>query len=102
MVAVRLLAVVDESRQLVVHVPDNIPAGPVELVIHSTLPVMPVTHAPLEVARAKLIAAGAMRPDLAIPANAVALTLQERIEAGQLSPGARPSEDLIREDRDRE
>jgi hypothetical protein len=53
----------------------------------------------LEAARAKLITAGAMRPDLDVPPDAVPLTLEERLQLGQLPPGARPSEDLIAEDR---
>jgi hypothetical protein len=100
MVAVKLSAVVGEDRQLVIHVPDEVPLGPVELVIQSTQ-VQPVTspNSVREAARAKLMAAGILLTHVEVPEDAVPLTLEERRRIGKMPPGSRLSEELIDEDR---
>jgi hypothetical protein len=100
MVAVKLLAVVGEDRQLVIHVPDEVPLGPVELVIHSTQESpAPSSNPDREAARAKLLAADVLLTHVEVPEDAVPLTLQERLRIGKMPPGVRPSEELTDEDR---
>jgi len=100
MVAVKLSAVVGEDRQLVIHVPDEVPLGPVELVIQSTQEAPISSSNPArEAARIKLLAAGVLLTHIEVPEDAVPLTLEERLRIGTMPPEARPSEELIDEDR---
>jgi hypothetical protein len=101
MVEIRLSAVVDEDHQLTVKVPEDIPTGPVELLIQvPESGTSAVINPAREAAKAKLAAAGLLstahnpRPGIRIP------TEEEVLAAGILPLGARPSEDLIDEDRD--
>jgi hypothetical protein len=52
-----------------------------------------------EQARAKLLAAGFLVTDIRAPLGTLPLTPEERLRIGTLPPGARPSEELIDEDR---
>jgi hypothetical protein len=100
MVAVKLSAVVGEDRQLVIHVPDEVPLGPVELVIQSAQKSPVSSSNPArDAARAKLLAAGILRTHVDVPEDAVPLTLEQRLRIGKMPPEARPSEELIDEDR---
>jgi hypothetical protein len=100
MVAVRLSAVINEDRELLVKLPDDIPSGPVELVIQlpESASKLPYNQA-REIARVKLAAAGLLSsahqllPDTPIPTD------EEVRAAGILPANARPSEELIDEDR---
>jgi hypothetical protein len=100
MVAVRLSAVVTEDRELIVQVPQEIPAGPVELLIQTSQPTSPAINNPArEIARAKLAAAGLLSNIHRLPIGTRIPTDDEVRAAGILPPGSRPSEDLIDEDR---
>lgn len=66
----RLKAKVGADRRLVIELPPEMPTGEVELTVLSKQ-----------------------------PEGAVALTPEERMEIGKLPPDARPSEELIDEDR---
>jgi len=101
MVAIRLSAVVDDDHQLTVKVPEDIPVGPVELLIQvpepgKSLPINPAREA----AKAKLAAAGLLSTAHNPPSGMRIPTREEILAAGVLLPGARPLEDLINEDRD--
>jgi len=50
-------------------------------------------------ARAKLEAAGILATDFRVPDGVIALSEEDIAKLGQLTPGARPSEELIDEDR---
>lgn len=104
----RLKAKVGADRRLVIELPPEMPTGEVELTVLSKQPEQPEsvpqndtpkTALTREEARAKLLAAGALVTWLHAPEDAVALTPEERMEIGQLPPGARPSEELVDEDR---
>ncbi|GAF67875.1 unnamed protein product [marine sediment metagenome] len=99
--AITLSVVVGEDRRLVIDLPKEIPVGPVELVIRPTiLPVDQETlHAAREAARQKLLAAGLLATDLGIPDDLESLSDEELEQLVQMSPDARPSEELINEDR---
>jgi hypothetical protein len=101
MVAIKLNAVVDEDHKLVVNVPEDIPTGPVELVIRSTIQLSSDTEIQSvhEAARAKLLAAGALVTEFEIPDGARRLSIEERKQLGTLPSGARSLLDLINEDR---
>ncbi|MBI5668286.1 MAG: hypothetical protein HZC41_09790 [Chloroflexi bacterium] len=96
-----LSAVVGEDRKLVIELPPDAPTGPVELIVRSTKAVeqQPYYNPAREAARAKLLAAGVLSTAHHAPEGAVPLTVEERMRIGTLPPGARPSEDLVNEDR---
>jgi hypothetical protein len=103
---ITITAVVDENHRLTVKLPAEIPVGPVEVTIRplaveappveTQTPSQPLTR---EVARAKLLAAGLLSTGYHAPEGTVPLTPEEILELGRLPPGARPSEELIDEDR---
>jgi hypothetical protein len=94
MVTVRMSVVVGKDRRLVIELPDDMPLGPADLIIQ------PKVSEGLS-ARAKLMAAGVLvNPrELGIPEGIEYVSDEELEELGILPPGARPSEDLIDEDR---
>ena len=98
---IRLTAVVGEDRRLVIDLPPDTPTGPVELEVRSAAPAPTVPDKPLtrEEARAKLLAAGYLVTSIRAPEGTVPLTPEEILEIGKLPPGARPSEELVDEDR---
>ena len=100
MVAVRLSAMVTEDHELIVQVPQEIPVGPVELLIQTPQPSSSLIENPArEAARIKLAAAGLLSNIHRLPAGTHIPTDDEVRKAGILPPVARPSEDLINEDR---
>jgi hypothetical protein len=100
MVAVRLSAIVNEDRELIVKVPENIPPGPVDVVIQvSESDSTRVSNPAREAARAKMAAAGLLSSAHRLPHGTRIPSDAEVRAAGVLPPGARPSEALINEDR---
>lgn len=101
--SIRLSGIVNEKHELIVTLPDDIPVGPVELVLQ------PVQEPPKDTEplterdriRAELMASGLLvKPeDLGISPSIKPLSLQKRLSIGRMPPGARPVEDLIDEDR---
>jgi hypothetical protein len=99
--SITIEAEVGQDHRLTQPLPPEVPVGRVKLVIQ------PVTESPTpakqpltrEEARARLLAAGKLVTDLHAPEGTVALTPEERLRISQLPPGARPSEELINEDR---
>jgi hypothetical protein len=101
MVAIRLSAVVDDDHQLTVKVPEDIPVGPVELLIQVPEPGKSLLINPArEAAKAKLTAAGLLSTAHNPPPGMRIPTREEVLAAGVLLPGARSLEELINEDRD--
>ncbi|HVU12515.1 MAG TPA: hypothetical protein VHD90_14630 [Phototrophicaceae bacterium] len=98
MATVRLSALVTEDHELSGKVPENIPPGRVELVIELPETVTAPTSA-REAARAKLAAAGLLSTAHHLPPGTRIPTDAEVDAAGILPPGARPSEELVDEDR---
>ena len=103
MTIIRLSAVVNEKHELIVTLPDDVPVGPVELVLHPVVAPNEVEE-PLterERIRAQLMAAGVLvKPeDLGIEPSVKSLSLEERLKIGRMPLGARPVEDLVDEDR---
>jgi hypothetical protein len=99
-VAVRLKTVIGKDRKLVIQLPDEIPPGDVDLVVRSAeTPKTVKGNAAREAAKAKLLAAGALVTQFDVPADAVRLSVEERLRLGTLPPDARSSLDLINEDR---
>lgn len=100
MVAIRLSAVVDDDHQLTVKVPEDIPVGPVELLIQVPEPgKSPPINAAREAAKAKLAAAGLLSTAHNPPPGMRIPTREEVLAAGIQPPGVRPSEELVNEDR---
>lgn len=123
MAAIRLPAMVTEDHQLIVKVPEDIPVGQIELLLelsgfdgdsshfedihspielHLQLPPENTPHlvnAARDAARAKLATAGLLGSAHRLPPNTSIPTDVEVLAAGILPPGARPSEELIDEDR---
>ncbi|MFN8376019.1 MAG: hypothetical protein U0694_24490 [Anaerolineae bacterium] len=99
MVAIRLKTTIGADRKLVVQLPNDIPPGSIELIVHSGESEPEVYHSAREVARAKLLAAGALVTSFETPPDAIRLSVEERLRLGTLPPDARSSFDLIDEDR---
>ena len=100
MVAVKLSAVVDENRRLVIDVPDEIPSGAVEIIIRTSRrakDAQPKTTR--ETVYAFLLAANALVTDVGAPLDIYPLSPGELLEIGRLPEAALPSLDLINEDR---
>ncbi len=107
--AITIPVIVDENRRVVLKLPDSTPVGlaDLEIVVHPKADTAnganetgirgpnPATEA----ARAKLAAAGILRTDIYAPAGTAPPTDEEIERLGQLPPGARPSEELIDDDR---
>ncbi len=91
---------IGEDRHLVLDLPADTPTGPVELVIRAKQ-IVPesATELTREEARARLLAAGSLVTSIHAPEGTIALTPEELLELGKMPPGARPSEELIDEDR---
>jgi len=100
MSSVTISGVVGPDHKLVIDVPREIPPGPVSVVIQPVAPIQPSTGTlTREEARARLLAAGMLVTEFKIPPDAEILSDEEILEIGTLPPGARPSEELIDEDR---
>src|SRR5215813_4547464 len=98
MASIELSMVIGEDRRI--QLPDNVPIGPAKLVIEPQQPQQRESiNQAREAARAKLLAAGFLVTNIHAPEGTVPLTVEERMRIGQLPPGARPSDELIIEDR---
>lgn len=101
MVTIQLSAIVDKNGQLTVKVPDNILPGPINIIIQAPDAAdKVVTNPAWEAARTKLAAAGLLSSAHRMPPHTHIPTDEEVRAAGILPPNARPSEDLISEDRE--
>ena len=100
MVAVKLSAIVDENRRLVIDVPAEIPSGDVEIIIRPAEHVEDIQpKTAREIAYAVLLAANALVTDVDAPPDIRPLSPEELLEIGELPEDALPSLDLINEDR---
>jgi hypothetical protein len=101
--AIVLSGVVGEDRQLKVSLPDDVPAGQVELIIMMAAESgTGYENDRLSRLRTRLEAKGYLK-DFHLPDPTVEpapLTDAQLLELGKLSPGSRPSHDLINEDRE--
>jgi hypothetical protein len=102
MSTVTLNVVVGEDRHLAIDLPDEIPAGPIEVTIR-TLAVetgeVPAGEMTRERARALLAAAGRLSTARYAPPDAEPLTDEEREEIGREFGALGPVSELIIEDR---
>jgi hypothetical protein len=100
MVALRISVTIGEDRRLVIDLPPEVPLGPAEanVVIQAAPSILSPTDNRAALL-AELRAAGVIRETVPVPAGARQLTDAERNHIGNLPPGARPSHELIDEDR---
>lgn len=93
-------AVVGDDRRLVIELPPATPLGSVEVTIrsHEDLPT-PMPHPTRAAARATLLAAGFLDTTIHAPAGTARLSDAEIAHIGTLPTVARPSEELVTEDR---
>jgi hypothetical protein len=92
--------VIGADRRLVIDLPPSTPIGPAEVVIRpSTGGTADGANPAREKARATLLAAGFLTTDFGIPEGDESLSDEDIARLGRLRPGARPSEELIAEDR---
>jgi hypothetical protein len=96
-----LWGVVTEDHKLIVDVPDDVPPGLVYLKIR----IPPSSEIDADnparaAARAKLAAVGLLSSTHELPLGTRIPTDAKVEAAGELPPGARPSEELINEDRE--
>jgi hypothetical protein len=100
---IRMAATVGDDRRLDVQLPAGAPTGPVEVIVRAAAVPASEAAAPgsaaRTAARAKMAAAGFLSEAHRPPAGARALSVDERVRAGALLPGSRPSEELVAEAR---
>jgi len=100
MAMITISVVVGDDRRLVIELPPAIPLGPVEVTIRSHEDVsIPMPHPTRDAARATLIAAGFLDTTIHAPPGTARLSDAEIARIGTLPTGARPSEELVAEDR---
>lgn len=87
-------AVVREDGHLIIDTVVDLPAGPVQVIITPTEPVLT-----REIARARLLAGGALATVLGIPDDVEDISEEEIEELSRLIPPGRSSDELIDEDR---
>ena len=93
-------AEIDHDKHIIAKLPNDIYVGRVKLTIEPLdVPESEPETLTLEMARAKLLAAGSLAVDLDIPDDLVPLTEEELDELGRSLPPGRSSDDLINEDR---
>lgn len=100
---IHLSTVIGEDRKLVVDLPPDTPTGEVDLeltLISVAKPETSHTNPAREAARAKLFAAGALSTVHHTAINAEIPTKDELHRAGTPPPGARSSDQILREIRD--
>ena len=100
MEAVTIPVVVGPDRRLVLDLPPSTPIGPADVVILPRMNGVDERATPARnMARAKLLTAGFLATDIRAPDGTALLSDEDLAHLGQLPAGARPSEDLIDEDR---
>lgn len=95
MKTITLTATVDESRRLLLTVPDDVPLGQIKVTIE-----LPEAESTLEELRALLLAAGILDTSIIVPDDAVELSDEELDEMGRLLASGGSVVDLIHEDRE--
>jgi hypothetical protein len=98
MVTIHLKGRLTEDRRLIVDIPDDIPAGDVQL----TLEIPETVPTPNEAtarARAKFAAAGMLSTAIKAPPGTIPPTEDELIELGTLPPGSPTIAEMVNEDR---
>jgi hypothetical protein len=93
MVAIRLSAMVSKDRRLIVDLPDDVPVGPVELIVQP----LPVNQAPS--VRELLLAAGVLAHYDDLDEDADYVADDELEQLGTLPPGSPSALELIDDDR---
>jgi hypothetical protein len=104
---IHLSTVIGEDRKLVVELPPDTPTGEVDIeLVLRPKPAIEATeivyNSERERVRAILLAKGALSTMQYLPDDVPLPTDEEIYEAGILPPGARPSEEILREIRDEE
>jgi hypothetical protein len=105
--AIKLTVWVGEDKKLVIDLPEEIPVGQADIVItpreeakSAYSPNYPLAWATRrEEFRKKLAEAGALSTAHTAPPDTMPLSPQELLGAGTLPPGARPTDELVDEDR---
>lgn len=99
MTAIRLSAVVNEKHELIVTLPDDVPVGPVELLLQPIL--SSETANERETILAQLKSSGILvKPeDMHIPSDLEYVSDEELLEIGILPEDAPRTDQLIAEDR---
>ncbi len=99
---IKITAMVDAKRRIMIDLPDEVPLGPVEITVRPVTngeqeePQQPITR---EWVQAKLKAAGLLAEDEHFP-DAEELTEEEEEELARQVAGGRPAEDYVNEDRE--
>lgn len=92
-------AVVQADRKLILTLPDDAPTGPVSVTIKPVEAGAAPGSSHREAIRARLLAAGFLVAHIGVPEDVDLLSPEEIQALGTLPEGARPSEELIGEDR---
>lgn len=99
--AIIITTVLGEDRRLHldINLPPDTPVGTMKVTIEPNNDVAPDRELTRDEVRERLLAAGALSTATYAPRGAVRLSDEEILRLGKLPPGARPSDELIDEDR---
>lgn len=98
MQAIKISVQIEEDRIIHIHVPDDVPLGRAEVTIQPLEMPQPEEET-REVLRARLAARGRLSTAFQPREGVVLLSQEELDRIGTLPPNARPSHELIDEDR---
>ena len=100
MEAITLSVMVGEDRRISIELPPGTPTGPAEVLVLPRGALAPAPANPArEAARAKLLAAGLLDTEVIDIGDYEPLSDEELEHVGTLPRGARPSHELVDEDR---
>lgn len=99
MLPITMTATVDENHRLTLDLPEDIPAGEVEVIIRQ-LPASQTNEMTRDELHEKLRAAGLLMEGPFAPPDAEELSPEERQRIGQLAGKGRSTLELINEDRE--
>lgn len=107
MQSIKITAMVDAKRRIMIDLPEEVPVGRVEITVRpgpigeKEEPTIESPSLTREEARAKLIAAGLLDPNAHYaPDDAEELSEEEEEELARRVAGGRPAEDYVNEDRE--
>lgn len=98
MQSITLSVHIDEDRHLDIELPPNAPIGRVELIIRALPEATPVEPTREAIAK-KLREANFLVTTITAPSDVIVLSPEALLEVGKLPPDARPSHELIAEER---
>jgi hypothetical protein len=97
--AIKLSVYIDQSRRLIIDLPEDTPIGAAELTIQPQEESPKPLLTEREIVRATLLAAGRLVTNIKAPKGLKPLTAEELLENGTLPPDSPSGSEMIMQDR---